>query len=149
MSMEHRWNKSDRGKSKYLKKKFTPVSLFLPPVWHRMAWDWTSVESAVNGQRLTAWAYCTVRLWLWRLCGNVGSDLKVCTDETDYGRGRTGSTECYEHFAPKLLVQGCTNPGRRVARATAVCTVAPNVCGSSVWTCCMSLFWRLDFWCSS
>jgi hypothetical protein len=28
---------------------------------------------------------------------------------------------------------GRTNPGRQVARATTFCTVAPNICGSSVW----------------
>jgi hypothetical protein len=31
------------------------------------------------------------------------------------------------------LKQGCTNPGRLAAVATKLCTVAPNVCGSSVW----------------
>jgi hypothetical protein len=29
--------------------------------------------------------------------------------------------------------KSCKNPGRQVARATKFCTVAPNVCGSSVW----------------
>ena len=29
--------------------------------------------------------------------------------------------------------QGCTNPYRKVAVASKVCTVAPNICGSSVW----------------
>jgi hypothetical protein len=28
---------------------------------------------------------------------------------------------------------GCTNYGRQVAMETKFCTVAPNICGSSVW----------------
>lgn len=31
------------------------------------------------------------------------------------------------------LYQGCTNPGRQVARATKIVTVATNICGSLVW----------------
>jgi hypothetical protein len=31
------------------------------------------------------------------------------------------------------LAQGCTNPRHQVARLTWLCTVMPNVCGSSVW----------------
>ena len=40
---------------------------------------------------------------------------------------------------PKVLgvffwdVQACTNSGPQVVMATAFCTGAPNVCGSSVW----------------
>jgi len=29
--------------------------------------------------------------------------------------------------------RGCTHPRRQVAVATKLCTVAPNICGSSVW----------------
>ena len=32
-----------------------------------------------------------------------------------------------------VIIQGCTNPGRQVARTTKVCTVAPNICGFLVW----------------
>ena len=32
-----------------------------------------------------------------------------------------------------VLKQGCTNPGRQVAVATKLRTVARNVCGSSLW----------------
>jgi len=31
------------------------------------------------------------------------------------------------------VTQGYTNPGRQVVQATKLCTVALNVCGSSVW----------------
>jgi len=35
-----------------------------------------------------------------------------------------------------LAVQGCTIPGCEVAVVTNFCTVAPNLCGSSVWNLC-------------
>ena len=47
----------------------------------------------------------------------------------------------------------CTNPRHRVTQANKFCTLAPNVCGSSVWNCLyVSLLapgilrWLLDFW---
>jgi hypothetical protein len=50
-------------------------------------------------------------------------------------------------------LQGCTNPGRRVARATKFCMVATNICGSSVWNllhftllASRILRWLLNFW---
>lgn len=49
------------------------------------------------------------------------------------------------------LLQACTNPGRQVPMATKFCTVAPNICGSSVWNLFRVAFltpnilkWRLD-----
>jgi hypothetical protein len=36
--------------------------------------------------------------------------------------------------------------GAQVVMATAFFTVAPNICGSSVGTCFMYRFWRLEFW---
>jgi hypothetical protein len=51
------------------------------------------------------------------------------------------------------LHQECTNPGWQVTVATKFCTVAPNICGSSVWNLlyviCLApiiLRWPLDFW---
>ena len=43
------------------------------------------------------------------------------------------------------LEQGCTNPGRQVAIATKLCTVAPIVCGVPVWKFFRSHLWRLEF----
>jgi hypothetical protein len=42
-----------------------------------------------------------------------------------------------------------TNKGCHVARSPGqinFCTVAANICGSSVWNVLMSSFWRLEFW---
>jgi len=46
-----------------------------------------------------------------------------------------------EHGA---LMQGCTNPGRQIARLTEFYAVVLNVCGSSVRNL-LSLFWLLEF----
>ena len=43
------------------------------------------------------------------------------------------------------IEQGCINPGRKVARATTFCTVAPNVCGPSILNLFHVIFWRLEF----
>ena len=49
--------------------------------------------------------------------------------------------------------QGCANPGLQVARVTKFCTVAPSICGCSVWNllhvtllATRILKWLLDFW---
>lgn len=48
---------------------------------------------------------------------------------------------------------GCKNPRRPVTQTNKFCTLAPNVCGSSIWNCLyVSLLapgilrWFLDFW---
>jgi hypothetical protein len=57
-----------------------------------------------------------------------------------------------KHRPINNLHQGCTNPGRQVARATKFPTVTPNICGSSVWDLLHGtlrapriLKWALDF----
>jgi hypothetical protein len=51
------------------------------------------------------------------------------------------------------VMQGCTNPERQVAVATAFCTAEPNICGSSVgnffhvtFLASRILRWLLHFW---
>jgi hypothetical protein len=44
------------------------------------------------------------------------------------------------------LDQRWTNPGCQVPMATEVCTMAPNIFGSSVWSLPRVTFWRLEFW---
>jgi len=45
---------------------------------------------------------------------------------------------------PGALMQGCTNPGRQIARLTKFYAVLLNICGSSVRNL-LSLFWLLEF----
>jgi hypothetical protein len=33
----------------------------------------------------------------------------------------------------ETVMQVCTNPGPQLAQATKFCTMAPNICGSSIW----------------
>jgi hypothetical protein len=53
--MEHRWNETDREKSKYSEKKPVPVPLCPPQIPHRLTRDRIRA-SAMGGRRLTAWA---------------------------------------------------------------------------------------------
>ena len=39
---------------------------------------------------------------------------------------------CVSLGAKELIQHGCTNPGDHVTRATKFCTMAPNICGSSI-----------------
>jgi len=39
----------------------------------------------------------------------------------------------FDYRGDILLMQGCKNPGHQVAWTTTFCTLAPNVCRSSVW----------------
>jgi hypothetical protein len=48
----------------------------------------------------------------------------------------------------KTYRQGCTNPGRQVARSTKFCTVASNICGLLLQVTLLApriLGWLLDF----
>ena len=52
-----------------------------------------------------------------------------------------------------ILAQECTNPGRQVAAWSTICTVAPKICGSSVWNLLLVtllvrriLKWLLDYY---
>jgi len=53
-------------------------------------------------------------------------------------------TQCSEAFV--VLIQGYTNPVRQFIRGTKFCTWAPNLCGSSVWTCYMPPICHLHSW---
>ena len=50
---------------------------------------------------------------------------------------------CYHNTY--YLQRGSTSPGRQIARAAEFCTVAPNICKSSVQNVTPP-FWRLQFW---
>ena len=49
-------------------------------------------------------------------------------------------------LAGNIRQQGYRSIGRQIAKADKFCTVAPNICGSSIWNLLMSLFWRSEFW---
>jgi hypothetical protein len=57
---------------------------------------------------------------------------------------RTYESLRLEHQQCRFRNEGFTNPVRQVARATKLCVVAPNVCGSSVWRFMLPT-WRLEF----
>ena len=48
----------------------------------------------------------------------------------------------------KSIAQGCTNPGRQLAKASKLYMVAPSICGPSVLNILpvTILTWLLDFW---
>ena len=58
------------------------------------------------------------------------------------------STWRQDCIASGSLDKGCTNPGRRFARTAKYCTVAPNICRSSVWNFIVP-FWRPELWAGS
>jgi len=53
--------------------------------------------------------------------------------------------ECVPYVSPNVLTQRWTNLGCQIAMTTEFCALAPNICGSSVWTCFMSPFWSFEF----
>ena len=84
-----------------------------------------------EANRLRLQAY---RLNVWGAL--IGKDRLLRFQRTTQSSGTSSALQCgisFHHHHHGWLCQGCTNPGHQVARATKFCTVAPNICGSSVW----------------
>jgi hypothetical protein len=73
--MEHRWNKTDRGKPKYSEEKPVPVPLCPPQIPHGPTGD-RNLACQVKVWRLTAWAMARP---LWRLLPFWSSHFSFCT----------------------------------------------------------------------
>jgi hypothetical protein len=53
--------------------------------------------------------------------------------------------ECVPNVSPNVLTQRRTNPRCQIAMTTEFYALAPNICGSSVWTYFKTPFWSFEF----
>jgi hypothetical protein len=117
-----------------------PFPLCPPQIPHGPTWG-RPQATAVTRRRLTAWA--TARTF-YRIKVNYtssSSPIEYYKAGSHMGEWRYNSR------------QECTIPKNQVAEATELCTVVPNIFGSSVWNLLYSILlaprilrWLLDFW---
>ena len=104
----------------------------------------TPTVSSCNGH--CKWTWCNLLYFPLSVSGKANfyvfvtkckwcSSVSVCcpTSTVTVAASTTLERINIRNVSMNCVDQGCANPGDHVVRATKLCTVALNICGSSVW----------------